>query len=726
MPLKDFKRELEPKQQTSFILDETPCKACPLWETSFYRNIRRSRVYGRGTGKSGLLVYCEALGGTEVFEERVLCGDAGQINSRIFKEVGLVEEDAYLTNIVRCRPPRNRVPFVAEQKICMETHSMQDFPKTPPKIVVLMGNTPLKAILNMQKITDKRGVFYDCNVNGHPVKAMVTFHPASVLYDPSKYDTIKEDMRKVKDALTGVKPEPLPKIRKEIINSFKTFKQWMQWLNAHPEIDLTCDLETTGLVFFKDKMISISMVFEEPTTHKLIGIAFLLVSKEGWWHADLENPEIRDLLFKVLRTHRLSWQGGNFDVKFCWKNGCEVTNDFDTIDAHVLIQEKGPHGLKYFVRRYLSEGGGYEKELQASVQEKGAYHTAPPHLLLDYNIDDSYYDELVKRVFIKRMNESNMTDFFYKHQMPTKRSLTRMSYRGFMVDRERVMFLSKKYRAQIQDIQTKLFDSVNREFDWKSDEDLGTFLHKDLGLEVLRRTPKTDIPATDKATLRELQDKTKHPAIASILEIKHLGKMIRDYLDGDDGVTKEEDKKRQTGIIQYLDENDRAHCNLKTHGTLSGRPSGAQPALLTVVKDPEIRGCFMAPPGWKLVDLDYSQAELVILAFAAGDTQMIKAVVEGDLHDFVLKTFLKKAKIYGDVRGNAKSTNFHKVYGGGPWSLAARLGLEVEEVEKWFRIWDETFPMVPIWGRDQRMKWRQDKNYRRHLWTTSSFSSASN
>ncbi len=712
--------KITPKVNKVYAVDKTPCQACPIWETSVFNEVRRSQIYGRGSGKIPILVYCNKLGGSEIYEDRVLAGEAGSIYSTILRDVGIEENDIYTTSVVRCRTPGNRNPLVDEMDKCQELHGVKDFPEKPPKVVVVMGNTPLKAILDLQKITDKRGLFYDAELNGHKVKVMVTFDPASVMFDPSKLEVIKNDFRKVQDFLGNTKRESLPPIRREFINSKKRFMIWMDYLLAHPKIDLNCDVETSGLSFFKDYIGAMGTCFHLPIKKDdehsngvgpLMGLAFMTVPREGYWYADLNDLEIKEKLTQVLVTHKLEWQGGNFDCKFFWKIGIQVDNDFDTIDAHVLFHEKPPHGLKSLVKNYLPSGGGYEAMVQEIVgnSESGSYLDVPVELLLEYNIDDVYYAKILRNKFGDIVDKDGLTPFFYQHQMPTKRAFTKISYRGFMVDRERVDKLSIKYRDKIKETQAKLFDACGHKFVWKKADELAGYLYKDLNLEVINRTAKTGAPATDKKTLEELYDQTKNPAINDVLDMKHWGKMLRDYLDGDDGVTEDKDKKKETGIVRWMDENDRVHVNLMTHGTLSGRPAGRDPALLTVVKDPEIRSCYMAPPGWKLLDLDYTQAELVVLAYLAQDINMIKAVNTGDLHAEVAAGFMKNATVHGDVRTSAKKTNFHKVYGGGPFSLSKMLGLEVEEVEEWFRMWDEMFPMVPVWSRDQRQLWRQDK-----------------
>jgi hypothetical protein len=118
-----------PKQFT-YAIDETKCRNCVLWETSTSGHVRRSAVYGRGSGSSGLWIYGEDLRAEDVKQGLPIVGDAGKLLSRLLNEVGLSEERCFITNVVRCRPPHDRATYAVEYKACMETHSKLDQPVT--------------------------------------------------------------------------------------------------------------------------------------------------------------------------------------------------------------------------------------------------------------------------------------------------------------------------------------------------------------------------------------------------------------------------------------------------------------------------------------------------------------------------------------------------------------------------------------------------------------------
>jgi uracil-DNA glycosylase family 4 len=705
--------------EPNFAVDDAKCTGCPLWKTSYAGNVRRSGVYGKGTGKSGLLVVGEALGKNEVLYGMPFVGDAGNLLSQIFREVGIVEEAAYIFNPVRCRPFGNKTPLVSEIRTCQELHADKDLPAYTPKVMLLLGAVALRAILNMQKITERRGVFYDAEYGGVPVKVMPTFHPANVLRKPELYETVKEDIRRVKEYIaTGQEgidqaASTLPPLRKEFINSEERFLEWMSYLAQMPEeYFIINDLETTGLSFYKDTIVSSTFNFQDSTNpNGLYGLGFLTQPRPGWWHADLQKPKIKKALSKVLLRTRMCFHNGDFDTKFWWKNGYYVINYFDTLDAHLLIDENSPQGLKFLVTKHFAEGAGYQQKINDAVGGGAHLADASTEMLLDYNIDDGYFTHLAQRKFKQLLIDDGRWPLYKSHAMPLKRTLTRMSYRGILMDRGRIMDLSTKYRAELKEQVKALYDAAGQEFKWTSKPQLTKVLYKDLNLDVIKRTDK-GAPSTDAETLKILSQFHKVPKL--VLGIRHMHKMLSTYLDGrpDDDSPKDTGK----GMLQYLDDNDRVHCSFLTHGTPSGRLAARDPSLLNIPRDPEFRMCFMAPPGWKFIDLDYSQAELVLLAYLSNDANFIKAVNSDDIHQKTLDTLISRAKDLmkqlqaggaSDMRNVAKAVNFRKAYRGGSEGLAAQLGLAPAVTAQWYKEWDDAFPDIPIWFQHQEREWRE-------------------
>jgi DNA polymerase I-like protein with 3'-5' exonuclease and polymerase domains len=428
-------------------------------------------------------------------------------------------------------------------------------------------------------------------------------------------------------------------------------------------------------------------------------------SRKQWWYADLNDPEIRAALQKVLKFP-IDFHRGLFDIPWFWHRGFDLNFGIDTMDMHLLINENTPHNLKYLVTIHNTEGAGYQLKINESTGGGENLHKAPPQLLLEYNVDDVRHGFQLKKKFTPLLKKEKMVDFFNNLQMPLERTLTKMSYRGFMMDRGGIIDLSNKYRAQIRLKEEELFEMVHERFSYApSSKDLPYLLFHTLQLPILKRTEKTGAPATDKEVLGELAK--IHPAPKLITELRWFKNMLVKYLDGDD-LTPEEDRKPNLGFLCYLDDNDRIHAPFLTVGTISGRPSCPKPNLLNIPKNPEIRNLFIAPPGWSLIDIDYSQAELVLLAYLARDPAFIEAVNSTDLHTATAKGLMKSDTIDDEIRRKAKTINFLKAYGGGATLLAQRLKISEEEAKDWLHQWDVTYPYVPAYNLEQQRKWKTD------------------
>ena len=700
-----------------FQIDELKCAQCPLHDTSFSRDVRRSGVYGKGTGANGLMVIGEALGAQEVYDGLPFVGRAGNLLSETFQKLGIIEQHCYITNTARCRPPGNRAPTAEEQRLCMAAHAEKDLPpQDPPKFILLLGAVALKAVLGLQKITERRGIWVDSTYFGHPVKVLPTFHPANILRKPELYPTFEGDIRLVKNAVYNIRAPEGPEIHREMINSRERYLGWMNFL-ADFDGPIASDIETTGLKFYEDEICSIAYAIEQGG--KYYGIAFLVKfsrlteEQNKWWMADFDDSEIYEAHRKVTdRELGIDYHNSGFDALFKWFRGFNVKIRHDTLDGHLIVDETTPHGLKFLVSNNFAAKAGYQADILEAVGGKAAdICKAPPEILLPYNCEDTVSTRrLDHEVLVPRMIEDGMKDFYQNHAMPLKRTLARMKFRGFLVDRERVISKSESYRERVKEKEEELFSTVGKRFKYTSQAQLTAVLFNDLKLPIIKQTDK-GAPSTDKETLEELSK--RHPVPKMVLGVRHLKKNLSTYLDGWDG--DDERPEKPGGILQWLDKNNRCHPDFLTHGTISGRLAAREPSLLNIPRDPDIRMNFMAPFGWKLLDFDYSQAELVLLAYLAQDDDFIQACMTTDLHQTVMDKLLSKsvalkerfaAMTPKDLRNVAKSVNFRKAYRGGPAGLADQLKLSVEETTAWYQEWDSAFPKVPMWWKDKEIEWR--------------------
>ncbi len=171
------------------------CKLCALGET------RRSIVFGEGNPRASLMLVGEAPGEKEDETGKPFVGPAGRILNKILDEAGIHREDVYITGVVKCRPPKNRLPKKAEVTACVPFLEKQ-IELIRPGIIVCLGSFATQTLLDPKaKITEVRGKWFEEG----GIKIMPTYHPAAVFHDQEKLDAIREDFRQVKAAYETLK-----------------------------------------------------------------------------------------------------------------------------------------------------------------------------------------------------------------------------------------------------------------------------------------------------------------------------------------------------------------------------------------------------------------------------------------------------------------------------------------------------------------------------------------
>ena len=167
------------------IIDCKKCKLC---------NERTNIVFGVGNKNADLMFIGEGPGADEDRLGEPFVGKAGQLMDKAFKGIGIKREDVYIANIVKCRPPQNRVPEKEEAIACMD-YLKNQIKLVNPKIIVLLGSTALKNILGEEySITKVRGNW----IEKDNIKYMPTWHPAALLRDENKKIEFWQDLKKVK------------------------------------------------------------------------------------------------------------------------------------------------------------------------------------------------------------------------------------------------------------------------------------------------------------------------------------------------------------------------------------------------------------------------------------------------------------------------------------------------------------------------------------------------
>lgn len=167
------------------------CSMCPLCQGI------RHKVPGQGDRQAPLMLIGEGPGQVEDEEGLAFVGPAGQLLTKMLAAISLPRDRVYICNVVKCRPPNNRVPEATEAEAC-KLHLRMQFALVHPKVIVLLGSTAAKNTLGPEiRITRDRGRWFQRK----GVWMMPTYHPSALLRDPAKKREAWEDMLSLRDKL---------------------------------------------------------------------------------------------------------------------------------------------------------------------------------------------------------------------------------------------------------------------------------------------------------------------------------------------------------------------------------------------------------------------------------------------------------------------------------------------------------------------------------------------
>ena len=342
---------------------------------------------------------------------------------------------------------------------------------------------------------------------------------------------------------------------------------------------------------------------------------------------------------------------------------------FDTeIGAYLLAPADGGYDLEklsvsYFNREAPS-GDLYRQEgaFGPLADPKIPTETITAHASL---IDALYAEQKCK------LEELDMYSLATDVELPLCPVLAEMEKEGFLIDRKALGDFGRMLGERIDALQESIYAHAGGQFNLNSTQQLGHLLFDELGLPPVKKTK------TGYSTNAEVLEKLRgvHPIVDEILEYRQLAKLKSTYADGLDKV---------------IAPDGRIHTSFQNTVTATGRLSSTEPNLQNIPVrtelGAELRRMFIARPGWSLVDADYSQIELRLLACMAGDKAMIDGFNSGaDIHAITASQVFRVplAEVTPAMRRSAKAVNFGIVYGISPFSLSQDIHVTVAEAKEY-------------------------------------------
>ena len=359
--------------------------------------------------------------------------------------------------------------------------------------------------------------------------------------------------------------------------------------------------------------------------------------------------------------------------------------DFDITIAEYLIDSKSSTSyecsaiaMKYLTRKIKSKEDLLGKGAKAKKFDEIEFDELSSYIGDILNTVNGVYPKMEEK-----LKETEMDGLFYHVEMPLVEVLGSMEYIGMKVDKDQLNELKEKFTTIINELENEIFELAGEPFNINSPKQLGVVLFEKLGLPVIKKT-KTGY-STNAEVLEKLRD--KHEIIDKITEYRQIVKLNSTYVEG---------------LLKIINpKTGRIHSSFNQTITTTGRISSTEPNMQNIPVKTEmgrdIRKVFVADDNCKLVDADYSQVELRVLAHMSGDENMIDAFKHGeDIHsktasqifDVDIKDVTSKQRI------EAKAINFGIIYGKTDFGLSQDLNIPVATAKAYIDSYFHKYPKI--------------------------------
>ena len=357
---------------------------------------------------------------------------------------------------------------------------------------------------------------------------------------------------------------------------------------------------------------------------------------------------------------------------YAYKQGFDVSNV--QFDASLVGYILNPGAKEYDpLRLYEEYGNGSLGNINCDTEEEMVKQT----LALDR----------VRDLLMTTIDCNNQADLLVM-EISLAEVLASMECEGFLIDAEGLKKYGEEISVKVDEMTSRIYGEVGFEFNLNSPKQLGVALFETLGLPAKKKTKSGY--STSAEVLESLAE--DYPVVADILEYRTVSKLKSTYCDG---------------LVKVIAEDGRIHSTLNQTETRTGRISSSEPNLQNIpVRKPigsELRKFFVAKPGYTLIDADYSQIELRVLAHIANDDNMINAFTSGeDIHRITASQVfgVKPEDVTSQMRSSAKAVNFGIVYGIGAFSLAKQIGVSNAEASNYIKGYLHNFSGVDAYMKD--------------------------
>ena len=461
-----------------------------------------------------------------------------------------------------------------------------------------------------------------------------------------------------------------------------TFNDWLKKLQKAELISI--DTETTSVNYMDAQLVGISICLQPgvacyiPLAHSYPGVA-----------KQLDREWVLAQLKPILHDPAIGKVGQNikYDYHILFQYGIAMQGiAHDTmLQSYVLNSTATRHNMDDLASYYL----GHQTIHYEDVAGKGAKQVTFDQVALEqaatYASEDADITlQLHKKLYPQLQADGALLKVYQEIEMPLVNVLARMENNGVCIDQIMLEKQGMEVDEQLQTIQQTIYQLADESFNLSSPKQIQQILFEKMNIPVLRKTPKGQ-PSTAEDVLEELANDYEIPRL--LLEHRSLNKLKTTYIDK---LPKE--INLNTGRI---------HTSYQQAIASTGRLSSTNPNLQNIpIRNAEgrrIREAFIAPEGYRILALDYSQIELRIMAHLSADASLLRAFEQGqDVHRATASEVFGVAteEVTNDQRRAAKAINFGLIYGMSAFGLGRQLNIGRNAAQEYVDLYFQRYPGV--------------------------------
>ncbi|BCL68182.1 DNA polymerase I [Vibrio nigripulchritudo] len=470
----------------------------------------------------------------------------------------------------------------------------------------------------------------------------------------------------------------------------ESFNEWLEKLKAS---DLFAfDTETDSLDYMVANLVGLSFATEE-------GVAAYVPVAHDYLDApeQLDRDWVLEQLKPILEDANQAKVGQNlkYDASILARYDIELRGiKHDTMLAsYVFNSVGGKHDMDSLALRFLQHSCMSFESIAGKGKNQLTFNQVDLAEASPYAAEDADVTlRLHNRIYANIEQDEKLSHIYNDVEVPLVPVLSRIERTGVIIDDMLLGAQSQEIAARLDELEQKAYDIAEQEFNLSSPKQLQAILFEKMGLPVLKKTP-SGAPSTNEEVLQDLA--LDYPLPKVILEYRGLAKLKSTYTD------------KLPKMINPT--TGRVHTSYHQAVTATGRFSSTDPNLQNIpIRNDEgrrIRQAFVAPHGWKILAVDYSQIELRIMAHLSGDKALLDAFSQGkDIHSATAAEVMgvNIEDVTTEQRRRAKAVNFGLIYGMSAFGLAKQLGIPRGEAQGYMDKYFERYPGVMQYMEDTR------------------------